>query len=78
MTIRLAHLACIDVLATSVALARGPGIASLIERIKSSLDDQHIAEQPAPTPHSAPETEVPGGTYVAPRSRGQRAKSKQH
>jgi RpiR family carbohydrate utilization transcriptional regulator len=53
MTTRLAHLAVLDVLATGVALRRGPAIAAHLERVKESMSDQWIvdgerAADPAP------------------------------
>ncbi|HEY4200605.1 MAG TPA: SIS domain-containing protein [Devosiaceae bacterium] len=61
MTTRLAHLACIDILATSVAVARGVSAAPLFQRIKSSLDDQHIVEMPMATSHRADTDEIEDG-----------------
>lgn len=48
MTTRLAHLAVLDVLATGVALRRGPGIAEHLEQIKESMSDQWLVEAEAP------------------------------
>jgi RpiR family carbohydrate utilization transcriptional regulator len=48
MTTRLAHFAIVDLLATLVALSRGPAIVERLEHIKESLSDQWIAES-APT-----------------------------
>jgi len=42
MTTRLAHLAVIDVLATSVALRRGPDVVELFRKIKDTTTDQWI------------------------------------
>ncbi len=42
MTTRLAHLAVVDILATSVALRRGSDTAQEFQRIKGSLEDQWI------------------------------------
>ena len=42
MTTRLAHLAVIDVLATSVAMRRGPDVVELFRKIKDSTADQWI------------------------------------
>ena len=48
MTTRLAHFAVLDVLATGVALRRGPRIAEHLERIKESMSDQWLVEAEAP------------------------------
>lgn len=48
MTTRLAHLAVLDVLATGVALRRGPRIAEHLEQIKESMSDQWLVEAEAP------------------------------
>jgi RpiR family carbohydrate utilization transcriptional regulator len=48
MTTRLAHLAVLDVLATGVALRRGPAIAAHLERIKESMSDQWIMDEEPP------------------------------
>ncbi len=42
MTTRLAHLAVVDILATSVALRRGGDTAEEFQRIKDSLEDQRV------------------------------------
>lgn len=47
MTTRLAHLAIVDILATSVALRRGPEVPEQLRRIKSTLRDQWILEPDA-------------------------------
>lgn len=47
MTTRLAHLAVLDVLATGVALRRGPGIAAHLELIKESMSDQWLVDEDA-------------------------------
>jgi RpiR family carbohydrate utilization transcriptional regulator len=47
MTTRLAQLAVLDVLATGVALRRGPAIAAHLERVKETISDQWlVAENP--------------------------------
>jgi RpiR family transcriptional regulator, carbohydrate utilization regulator len=47
MTTRLAQLAVLDVLATGVALRRGPAIAAHLERVKETMSDQWlVAETP--------------------------------
>ena len=47
MTTRLAQLAVLDVLATGVALRRGPQIAAHLEQIKETMGDQWlVAEDP--------------------------------
>ena len=47
MTTRLAQLAVLDVLATGVALRRGPAIAAHLERVKETMSDQWlVAEDP--------------------------------
>jgi RpiR family carbohydrate utilization transcriptional regulator len=47
MTTRLAQLAVLDVLATGVALRRGPRIAAHLERVKETMSDQWlVAENP--------------------------------
>ena len=47
MTTRLAQLAVLDVLATGVALRRGPRIAAHLEQIKETMSDQWlVAEDP--------------------------------
>lgn len=48
MTTRLGHLAVLDVLATGVALRRGPRIAEHLEQIKESMSDQWLVEAEAP------------------------------
>ena len=48
MTTRLAHLAVLDVLATGVALRRGPRIAEHLELIKESMSDQWLVEAEPP------------------------------
>lgn len=45
MTTRLAQLAVLDVLATGVALRRGPEIAAHLERVKESMSDQWLVEE---------------------------------
>ncbi len=42
MTTRLAHLAAIDILATSVAFRRGPDVVELFRKVKNSTADQWI------------------------------------
>ena len=44
MTTRLAQLAVVDVLATGVAMRRGPDIAEEFERIKETVSDQWLAD----------------------------------
>ena len=47
MTTRLAQLAVLDVLATGVALRRGPAIAAHLEHLKETMSDQWlVAENP--------------------------------
>jgi RpiR family transcriptional regulator, carbohydrate utilization regulator len=48
MTTRLAQLAVVDILATGVALRRGPGLAAHLERVKESMSDQWLVEEDAP------------------------------
>ncbi len=48
MTSRLSHLVVIDLIATMVALRRGPDVVPQLERIKESLSDQWIAERGRP------------------------------
>ncbi|KAA0971182.1 SIS domain-containing protein [Aureimonas fodinaquatilis] len=43
MTTRLAHLAVVDVLATAVAVRRGPGISDRIQNMKLALKDKRVA-----------------------------------
>ena len=45
MTSRLSHLVIIDLMATLIALRRGPDIVPRLEHIKESLSDQWIAER---------------------------------
>jgi RpiR family carbohydrate utilization transcriptional regulator len=45
MVARVAHLVIVDILATSVALARGPHISEQFKRIKESLKDQWIENE---------------------------------
>ncbi len=44
MTTRLSHFVVVDLLATLVALARGPEVVATTEHIKESLSDQWITE----------------------------------
>jgi len=44
MSTRLAHFVVVDLLATLVALARGPGVVEQLEHVKESLSDQWIAD----------------------------------
>lgn len=44
MTTRLAHFVVVDLLATLVALSRGPAIVERLKTIKDSLSDQWIAD----------------------------------
>jgi len=53
MAIRIAHMACIDILATGVALGRGDDIPALFQQIKDSLADQHIVEGGSPAAERA-------------------------
>jgi DNA-binding MurR/RpiR family transcriptional regulator len=42
MTTRLAHLAVVDILATALAVRRGPGISRRIQMMKEALLDKRI------------------------------------
>lgn len=44
MAMRLVHLAIVDVLATGVALRRGPGILERVRQMKSAIQDERISE----------------------------------
>jgi RpiR family carbohydrate utilization transcriptional regulator len=50
---RLAHLAMIDALMTGVVLARGPGFAAQLGRIKSALNETRLPEAARQPPRSA-------------------------
>ncbi len=47
MTSRIAHLAIIDVLAVGVALSRGPGLLSRLEKAKQSLRERRVPRHKA-------------------------------
>jgi len=49
MVARVAHLVIVDILATSVALGRGPHISEQFKRIKASLKDQWIESKDVET-----------------------------
>ena len=48
MTTRLSHFVVVDLLATLLALAKGPEVVATTEHIKESLSDQWIAEAGPP------------------------------
>lgn len=48
MATRLAHFVMVDLLATLVTLAKGPGVVGRLEKIKESLSDQWITDDEQP------------------------------
>jgi RpiR family carbohydrate utilization transcriptional regulator len=67
MATRLAHMACVDILATNVAIARGGDMPALFQRLKDSLADQHVLDAPPAAAREPAENEPDPGAGLAIR-----------